>query len=242
MWHDSSKILGILGGMGPLATQLFYRMIIDCTDANLDQEHLDMIIFNHASLIDRTQAILSGHTEELYETLLEDAKRMEDSGITSIAIPCNTSHLFVDRMQQELSIPIINMIRETVKVVATSPKDIQTVAILATDGTVRSGLYQQACIDAGIQPVVPSQSSQKLVMKIIYDGVKNGGVIDYNDFIRIEGELASKGCQGAILACTELSCFKEQFNLPGFYIDAMEILAIRSIESCGKKVKEQYRR
>lgn len=242
MWHDSSKILGILGGMGPLATQLFYRMIIDCTDASKDQEHLDMIIFNHASLIDRTQAILTGHTEELYDTLLEDAKRMEESGITSIAIPCNTSHLFVDRMQQELNIPIINMVRETTKVVAASPRGIKTVAILATDGTIKSGLYQQACIDAGINPVVPSESSQKLVMKIIYDGIKSGGTIDYNDFIRIEGELASKGCQGAILACTELSCFKEQFNLPDFYIDAMQVLAVRSIESCGKKVKEQYRR
>ena len=85
--------------------------------------------------------------------------------------------------------------------------------------------------------MVPTPEKQALVMKIIYDGVKNGGKIDYNDFIAVEGDLAAQGCQAAILACTELSCFKEMYRLPDFYVDAMEVLAARAIEACGKKVK-----
>lgn len=237
MWDQKYKILGILGGMGPLATQLFYKKIIERTDASCDQEHLDMIIFNHASMPDRTEAILSGRTEELYKTLLEDAKRLETNGVAAIAIPCNTSHLFVDKLQKELSIPVIHMIRETVKAIGESPKCINSVGILATDGTLNSGLYQKACVEAGIRPVVPSADTQRLVMKIIYDGIKNNGDIDYNDFITIEGELSANGCQAAVMACTELSCFKELYHLPDYYIDSMDVLVKRSIELCGKRVK-----
>ena len=87
-------ILGIIGGMGPAATDLLYRRIIDRTDAQCDQEHLDMIILNHASIPDRTAAILSGNTREVEEKLISDARFLEKSGATAIAIPCNTSHYF----------------------------------------------------------------------------------------------------------------------------------------------------
>ena len=113
--NSESKILGVIGGMGPLATQLFYRMIIDRTDARKDQEHLDMIILNHATMPDRTESILSGRIENLYEKLLEDAKMLESNGACCIAIPCNTSHVLIDRIQENVGIPIINMVRETVR-------------------------------------------------------------------------------------------------------------------------------
>lgn len=237
MWDKEQKILGVLGGMGPLATQLFYRKIIEKTDASCDQEHIDMIILNHASMPDRTESIRSGKSEELFAALLEDAKRLESNGVAAIAIPCNTSHVFIDRLQEKLDVPVIHMIRETVKYIRENRKDINCVGILATDGTINSGLYQQACREAGITAVIPKPETQKLVMKIIYDGIKGGGIIDYNNFIRIEGELSANGCQSAIMACTELSCFMELYHLPDYYIDAMEVLAKRSIEVCGKKVK-----
>ncbi len=242
MWGKEDKVLGILGGMGPLATQLFYRMLINMTEADRDQDHLDMIILNHASMPDRTEAIQSGHTRMLYNKLLKDVKKLEENNVAAIAIPCNTSHFFADRLQQELKIPLIHMIREAVESVRVNPKGIKRVGILATDGTVAGGLYQQACIDAGIEPIVPSKAGQALIMRIIYDGIKGGNPIDYNDFIRVEGELAANGCEGAIMGCTELSCLKEMYHLPDFYMDAMEALAAKSILVCGKKLKAEYRR
>ena len=236
MWKN--KTLGIIGGMGPLATQYFYKKIIELTDASCDQEHVDLIILNHASMPDRTQLILSSRTDELYEALLYDAKKLESLSVAAIAIPCNTSHLLVDRLQEQISVPIINMIKETVRDLS---KDIECVGILATDGTIKSGLYQQSCLEVGIKPYVPSPEKQKLVMKIIYDGIKAGNEIDYNDIIKIEGELSANGCQAAIMACTELSCFKDMYNLPNYYIDAMEVLAKRSIEACGKRVKREVK-
>ena len=120
MWGQEDKVLGVLGGMGPLATQLFYRMLIDMTDASCDQDHLDMIILNHATMPDRTEMIRTGRTEELYQALLKDVKKLEEYGATAIAIPCNTSHLVADRLQAEIKIPIIHMIRETVQAIKQS--------------------------------------------------------------------------------------------------------------------------
>lgn len=237
MWEKQEKLLGIIGGMGPLATQLFYRKLIEKTEATKDQDHLNMILLNHASMPDRTEAIKAGRTEELYHLLLTDAKQLEESGASAIAIPCNTSHAFVERMQQELFIPIINMVKETVKEIKQNPRDMKRVGILATDGTIASGLYQNECLANGIEPIVPSENTQRLVMKLIYEGVKGGNPIDYNEFITIEGELSAKGCQAAIMACTELSVFKELYRLPDYYIDALDVLAERSIVACGKTVK-----
>ncbi|MDD2484673.1 MAG: amino acid racemase [Eubacteriales bacterium] len=239
MWNKDHKILGVIGGMGPLATQLFYRQVIEHTEASCDQEHVDMIILNHASMPDRTKAILSGKTEELFAALKEDALALERLGVTAIAIPCNTSHYFADELQKQISVPIINMVRETARALACAEKPIKRVGLLATDGTINSGLYQNAFEEFGIEAVIPSEKSQALVMKIIYDGIKGGNPVDYNDFITIEGELSANGCEAAVMACTELSCFKELYRLPNYYIDAMEVLADRCIEICGKQVKRK---
>ena len=238
MAEKELKKLGVLGGMGPLATQLFYKMIIESTDAKCDQDHLDMLIVSHATLLDRTKAILGGQSEELFQLLLKDAKMLERNEATSIAIPCNTSHILVDRLQESLGIPIINMVRETVSYIAKrfESNDLK-IGILATDGTINTGLYQKELEKAGIIPIVPTLEMQKLVMKIIYDGVKNGGEIDFSDFSKIQEELVEQNCQGAILACTELSCFKKEYNLPDYHIDAMGVLVEASILECGREIK-----
>lgn len=238
MWGEGKKALGIVGGMGPLATQLFYRMLIEMTDAEKDQDHLDMIILNHATMPDRTEAIKSGNIEKLYTELLKDVKKLEDDGALAIAIPCNTSHMVIDKIQGEVNIPIIHMIRETAISIKKERPEVKKVGILATDGTIEGGLYQKALIEEGLEAFVPTKKGQDLVMKIIYEGVKGGKTIDYNDLIMIQGELAANGCQGAIMGCTELSCVKEMFKLPNYYIDAMEVLSAKAINLCGKKVKK----
>lgn len=236
--NKEKKTLGVIGGMGPLASQLFYKMIIDQTDAKKDQDHLDMIILNHATMPDRTEAILSGQTEDLVQRLIADAKMLESNGVGHIAIPCNTSHVLIDKIQESVGIPIINMVNETVNHIANAfnCKDMK-VGILATDGTINTGLYQRALENAGFSADVPSPEMQKLVMKIIYDGVKNGGDVDYSDFMKIQEEMVELDCQAVILACTELSCFHQTYELPPYYIDAMAILAEKSIIACGGKLK-----
>lgn len=239
MWYKSNRILGVLGGMGPLATQLFYRMLIEKTYAHYDQEHLDMIILNHATMPDRTEAVLSGNSKTLYDRLLKDICWLKKNGVAAVAIPCNTSHIFVDSLQKEVSVPIIHMVRETVRSLLHIPGNIKTVGILATDGTIKSGIYQIECENIGIKPIIPSSSAQKLIMGIIYDGVKAGKNIDERDFSAVERELIGLGCQAVILGCTELSVFSETYRLSSYYVDALDVLAQKSIEACGKIVNKK---
>ncbi|MDD6159676.1 MAG: amino acid racemase, partial [Oscillospiraceae bacterium] len=139
--------LGVLGGMGPQATQVFYQFVLDRTDAARDQEHLPALILSDTGMPDRTSAILSGDTGALYARLLGDAKLLEGCGCTAIAIPCNTSHYFADRLQSELRVPIVHMIRETAKALRDQGK--KRPAVLATDCTIRTGLYQKECAALG---------------------------------------------------------------------------------------------
>ena len=159
--------LGVLGGMGPQATQVFYQYVLDRTEASCDQEHLPALILSDTGVPDRTASILTGNTEPMYQRLLADARLLEECGCTVIAIPCNTSHYFVDRIQQEIGIPILHMIRETARTLVAQGK--RRPAILATDGTIRTGLYQKECAAFGLEAAPPEPAVQRLVMSIIYE-------------------------------------------------------------------------
>ena len=223
--------LGVLGGMGPQATQVFYQFVLDRTDAARDQEHLPAVILSDTGVPDRTAAILSGDTEGVYRRLLDDARLLENCGCTALAIPCNTSHYFVDRLQSEIGVPIIHMLRETAAFLAAPGK--KRPGILATDGTIQTGLYQRECAAVGLEAVSPDADTQKLVMSVIYDEIKRGEKGSRDKFAKIDRAIRGLGCDCAVLACTELSVFATYHPLPPFYVDAMAVLAERAVETCG---------
>lgn len=144
--------LGILGGMGPQATQDFYQRILDRTDASCDQEHLPTLIWSDTSIPDRTTAILGGMRRAATGGCWRGAACWS-RGCTALAIPCNTSHYFADRLQSDLSIPLIHMPRETVGVLAAEGK--RKVGILGTDGTVQTGVYQKECAARDLLGIAP---------------------------------------------------------------------------------------
>ena len=227
----SEQRLGVLGGMGPQATQVFYQFVLDRTDAARDQDHLPALILSDTGIPDRTAAILSGDTERLYRRLLKDARLLEGCGCTALAIPCNTSHYFADRLQGEIGVPIIHMLRETAAALAAQGK--KRPGILGTDGTIQTGLYQKECAAVGLEAVAPDPDTQKLVMSIIYDEIKQGEKGSRDKFAKIDRAIRRAGCDCAILACTELSVFATYHPLPPFYVDAMMVMAERAVEQCG---------
>ena len=230
-------VLGVLGGMGPQATNTFYQRLIDRTQAEKDQEHLQVLIWSDAKIPDRTAGILAGaeEAEKVYQALLAGAKLLEGAGCTVLAIPCNTSHYFADRLQGQLKIPLIHMIRETAA--ALKRQGRTRPGILATDGTIRSGLYQKEFAALGITAVTPSPAAQKLVMSLIYDDVKSGRDGDPQKFAAIHRDLEEQGCDCGVLACTELSVYRTYHSLPDYYLDAMDVLAEECITACGYKLR-----
>ena len=230
------QMLGVLGGMGAFASELFYKMITEKTITEKDQDHIKLLLFSDTQMPDRTAAILSGEIDSVCNQMLYDCKLLENAGCNAIAITCNTAHFFADMVSPKLSIPIIHMIKETAKVAKKSCKD-KKIAILATDGTIKTQLYQKALFEKEALPYVPSKETQAKIMYLIYDCVKSGKPVDMNIWNQIEEELLHTDCGKALLACTELSCIKAEKQLSEYYIDPMEVLADSCIQFMGKEIK-----
>lgn len=230
--------MGILGGMGPLATSFFFDRIVRHTEAACDQDHIDICILNRASMPDRTKEIEEGTGEHFVKLAVDDCRKMETMGVQYIAIPCNTSHYFYDEIQEQIQATLIHMVRETVMEAKRQCPDMQKLGIMATNGTVMADVYGRECRKLGIEAVYPSEKMQKNVMHIIYEEVKKGKRGEPDRFYRVVGELMEQGCERVVLACTELSYFKQYYELPEYIIDAMDVLVRRVIELAGKEYKE----
>ncbi|MCL2030466.1 MAG: amino acid racemase [Oscillospiraceae bacterium] len=221
------KILGVIGGMGPLATCEFLRGLVEHTAASCDQEHLDVLTYSHASLPGRTEALLAGDARALLDMLVEDAQMLRRGGAQVLAIPCNTSHVFYDDIQAAAGIPVIHIVRETVR----SLEPGVTAAVLATEGTVRSDLYRREGEAAGLRVIYPPPEVQRRVTDII-EQVKAGGRLD-TWALRAAAESLNGACDRVILGCTELSCAARGGPREPVFLDAMDVLIRESIRHCG---------
>ena len=230
------KLIGVLGGMGSMASQLFYKMVIERTEAQCDQEHVRLLILNDASMPDRTGAILAENYDAVDSKMLEDFKLLENAGCKAIAITCNTAHFFADGLQDKIGIPIIHMIEETSEEIARKYPGGK-IAVLATDGTIQTGLYQKRLEKYSLIPFIPNKEMQKSVMHQIYDCIKKGLPWDEDSWMKLQTYIKENGCDCAIMACTELSVIKEDNHLGDYYIDPMDVLARKVIEFSGKKLK-----
>lgn len=226
------QTLGILGGLGPMATVYFYDMLVRHTKATCDQDHLDVIISSRASTPDRTSYILGQSTENPFDIMARDAQRLVTFGADVLAIPCNTAHYFYDRLNETISVPILNMVEETV--LEAKARGCCRVGILATSGTVQTGTYSRMCERHGLEFVCPDEAHQQDLMNVIYGDIKQGKRPDMARFFAVADSLKRQGCTRMILGCTELSIIKKDEQLDAFYIDSMSVLAKNAITTFGR--------
>jgi aspartate racemase len=221
----SEKIIGILGGMGPEATADLYMRIIRATPAKRDQDHPRIIIYSNSKVPDRTAAIVGAGPSPLPE-LIRAGKRLEEAGADFIIIPCNTAHYFLDDLQKELRVPILNMIRLSAGRARSLYPKIRRAGLLATDGTVKSGLYAAAYGEAGVEILQPTPEKQAEVMRAIYQCIKAGNLIDGGFLLRgVSKDLIAGGAEMIICGCTEVSLVLKDGVLPVPILDPLQVLA-----------------
>ncbi len=231
------KTLGVIGGLGPMATAFFMQMVIEMTEAVTDQEHIEMLIHNCPSIPDRTSYILGKSSEDPGTPMAAVGKKLSENGAQVIAIPCITANYFYEQLSREIPVPIINIIEETAGYL--KERHIGKVGLMATDGTVQSGLFQTSLAEAGIEVVLPDEEGQQDVMHLIYQNVKAGEPAEMERFRRVSGKLRRGGAQVIILGCTELSMIRRDETIGPGYLDAMQVLAKCSVQICGK-LKNEY--
>ena len=235
---EQKNTLGVIGGLGPIATAHFMELIIRMTEAATDQEHLDMIIYNCPSIPDRTSYILDQTRPNPLPEMIRVGNALARQGAKLIAIPCMTAHYFHRELTRYIEAPIVHAIHETA--VHLKKHGISRAGIMATDGTIRSKLFQQELERHGIEAVIPGPEGQKCVMSVIYDDIKANKPADMEKFHFASSELRAQGAQAIILGCTELSLVKRDYPIGAGYLDAMEVLAQTCVIRCGGKLKEEY--
>ncbi|MDR2610377.1 MAG: amino acid racemase [Clostridiales Family XIII bacterium] len=240
--NEHEKILGILGGVGTLATAFFVTKLAKRTDARTDQEHVTYICLNHAKVPDRTAWLIGESKEDPRPVIADGLRFLQEAGADVIAIPCNTSHCFFDDLQSRVEVPVINMAESAVRRITGNDPDARAVGILATTGTVTTGLYQGIAAAQGLEAIIPDEADQALLMKIIYDDVKSGNEADADTagFLAVADRLLARGADALIVACTELSVLCDlNYGLFGGrkLVDAMDVLVEESIIKSGKKLK-----
>jgi len=228
------QTIGIIGGLGPEATQLLFKKIVDKTPAEYDQEHLPLMIFNNPQIPDRTKAILYNGKSPVPE-LIRSARILEISGADFIVIPCNTAHCFIKEIENKVSIPFINMIEATAQDIKRKYPLVKKIGLLATSGTVSSKIYHQKFSKIDMEIITPSEDEQEnIVMESVYGkkGIK-AGVHDYpgKQLERAGRSLINRGAELIITGCTEIPIVVKQENVDYPIVDPLTILAEKSVQT-----------
>jgi len=220
-----NNLLGILGGMGVQATSRFCQMVTDMQSVTVEQEYIEMLVYNKTSTPNRTAFILGESKDSPLPSLLQAARALEAAGANCIAMPCVTAHYFYKELAAALSIPLLNILEETAAFAA--EQGYGKVGLLATTGTVQGGFFQKAFARVGVDVILPNAMQQNALMKIIYD-LKPGGELLTNALDELAASLRDKDAEVVVLGCTELSLLPTGHG----YIDAMQVLAKAAVAKC----------
>ncbi|HEY8421772.1 MAG TPA: amino acid racemase [Thermoclostridium sp.] len=234
------KKLGVIGGLGPLATACFIEMVVKMTDAGADSEHIPMIIYNKPGIPDRSSFILGRSSDNPFTEMVGIGKALVGQGVDYIAIPCVTAYYFYNQLCDELEVPVIDMIGETACYLMEN--GIRRAGIMATDGTIAGGFLKKRLEQQGIEVVQPSVNGQQLLMNIIYNGIKANMPFSMEDFNTVKNELFDADAEVIVLGCTELSVIRRDYEIGPGFVDAMQILARKSVLLCGGNLKKEYLR
>ncbi len=240
MSKKAVRIAGILGGMGPEATARFFELVIKNTAAARDQEHLRIIVCNWPQIPDRTGAILYGG-EDPRPRMLEGLRILERAGAELAAVPCLTAHYFLPELRKKTRLKLLDLVAETARWTVSNLPGIKAIGLLATEGTVATGLFQKAFRRHKIKILEPWPDCQRKIMEAIYgkNGIKAGFSSGRAARLLREAaaELIEAGARAIIAGCTEIPLALKPDRLAVPLIDPMTIGARALIRQAGGRVR-----
>lgn len=225
-----SRLVGILGGMGPRATVDFYDKLVSLTPATRDQDHVRVVIWADSAVPSRQEALL-GQGKDPTPWLEEGVRHLMAAGAELLVVPCNTVHAFLGPVMVGQPVEFISIIDTTID--AVRQRGVHRVGLLATDGALASGLFQTGLDGVGIDCLLPDAGGQRFVMELV-EAVKAGGVPPSlrQGLADLLSQMDSQGATTIIAGCTEISSVVG--GLPGDLaarvVDPSRELAVATIE------------
>ena len=230
MAEKTQKVAGVMGGMGPDATVDFMAKVIALTGSARDQDHIHMIVDQDPTIPSRQLAIREG-LPDVTVALGAMAKRLEDAGADFLVMVCNTAHVFLDAVHADTSIPLISIIDESVREIDRICPDARKVGVMATEGCLNTGIYQDAITASGREALVPEGTDLEELMDLI-SAIKAGNQgEDIRQAMQASANaLADQGADVIIAGCTEIPLVFEGENCTVPVISSTHVLAERTLE------------
>ncbi len=231
---ETTKTVGVIGGLGPLATLDFFDRVLKRTRAVKEQEHLRLIIDNNTKIPDRN-AFMRGEGPSPGPALAASAKGLEVAGAEVIVMACNTTHIWEAEIRAAISVPFLSIIDETAAAVADLRPE--AVGVLAVDACLKGGLYQDALKKAGVKPLLLSEDSQKTFMDLIYR-IKSGDTGDTvkRAMVTLARRLEAQGAEAIIAGCTEIPIVLSVDDIDGELVSSTDVLVERTILFAGAQL------
>ncbi|MGS1120180.1 aspartate/glutamate racemase family protein [Rhodanobacter sp. UC4436_H3] len=233
MTDASLPIIGVLGGMGPAATVDFLRRLIALTPAASDQDHLPVLVSSIPQIPDRTAAFL-GRGDSPLNALITNGQRLVRAGASLIVMPCNTAHLWFEPLQEALGIPMLHIVDAALAELETDPGRVACVGLLATEATIRSGIYVDRSRNVMAEQAIawqlpaPGEIAQWIAPGIA--AVKAGDTARAAEYLgRAADALVERGATQIILGCTEIPLVLDRQRTGVRLLDANESLARRTV-------------
>jgi len=230
------NFLGVIGGMGPLATSDFLSKLVNHTAASTDQENIPVIVYGDCTTPDRTKNILGDGPSPLPQ-LLQAVKFLNDAGVGGICMACNSAHYWYSELVKQSSAPIFSIIKASADQVHKKNPNIKTVGVLSTYGTFQVGIYNQALQELGFNVVLPTLEEFETLVSPGIALIKANRLAEAEIvFEKASDLLVSRGAEIVILGCTEIPIGMQQqyAQHPDKFVDSTEALAISVTEFYSK--------
>jgi aspartate racemase len=228
----TDRVLGVLGGMGPLASAQFMLRLTLLTPASKDQEHIPTVLWSDPRVPDRGLAGIPGAADPL-PWLLRGIDGLKRAGCGAIVIPCNTAHAWYDQMTQEAGMPIPHIVDAAAEDLARIGIRPGRIGLMGTAATLRMKLYQQRLAGLGWECIEPTGEQMTHLVTPAIAQVKANQVADaYEPLAEVVNSLAARGAAAVVLGCTEIPLGIQagpsaRLNVP--VIDTIDALARAAI-------------
>lgn len=225
------RFFTVIGGMGTAATESYVRLLNARSEAKRDQDYMDYILVNHASVPDRTSYILNHDNPSFYPDLLEDIQQQSLLHPDFMVMVCNTAHYFYSELKQASSVPLLHMPRIAVKQMCEQYPEEKRIGLIATEGTIADGIYTDEITRAGREVVLGDAAVQAMVNELIYTDIKEHNRVNGELFHQILQTMHDDfGVNVIVLGCTELSLAQEKApDHPYQVIDAQSIIVDKTL-------------
>lgn len=224
-----TKVVGVLGGMGPAATLDFFARVLALTPAKTDQDHIRLIIDSNAQVPNRNAAI-AGTGPSPAPVLAEMARGLKRAGAELLVMPCNAAHAFLDEVKRATDLPVISIIDVTVAETLRRRANVRRVGLLAAEGCINAGLYQRAFVAHRVDVILPDADLRTRFMDAL-SRIKQGDLGDAvkDDMRAVANALIANGAEAIIAGCTEVPLVLSDGDITVPLISSTDCLAVATI-------------